>query len=105
MFFFRPVMMKKNRPAYELVVMGKPGQEEKLAEVVFLHTSSIGLRKSLVRRTVMQRQMQTVKTSFGDIEVKVCTYGDIKKSYPEFESVKKAAQAHGATLNQVLKSI
>lgn len=85
---FVPIYMKKNRPAYELHVICAPGDVERLEEILFCESTTIGIRRIEMERTVMERQTETVKTCYGDALVKVCTYKGVRKIYPEYESVK-----------------
>jgi uncharacterized protein (DUF111 family) len=61
---------------------------EKLEEIIFTNTTTIGIRKHETHRTTLQREIQTVNTPYGKATVKVCTYGDKKFFYPECESIK-----------------
>lgn len=98
---FTPVYMKKNRPAVELTVICAPGVEETAAEIIFRHTSAIGMRKTMTERIVMDRRVETRNTRFGPVEVKTCRYGGIEKSRPEYESVAAAAKKHGVSIREV----
>ncbi|MDD4836754.1 MAG: nickel pincer cofactor biosynthesis protein LarC, partial [Dethiosulfovibrio sp.] len=42
--FFTPITMKKNRPGVRITCVGPVEQEEKLAETILKHTTSIGVR-------------------------------------------------------------
>ncbi len=90
--FCTPIMMKKNRPAYMLSVLFKPQDEARIVETIFKETSTIGVRFVPVRRTVLPREIISLKTSFGMVKAKVVTLSDAgKKAYPEYESCKKIA--------------
>ena len=86
--YYTPIYMKKNRPAYLLGVICSEEQLEKLEEIIFTHTTTIGIRKHESSRTTLNREIKTVSTPFGDAEVKVCTYHDKTFYYPECESIK-----------------
>jgi len=87
--YYTPIYMKKNRPAYMLGVICSKEKLELLEEIIFTHTTTIGIRKHEASRTILNREIQTVSTPFGDALVKVCTYKDKKFFYPECESIKK----------------
>lgn len=99
--FFTPVFMKKNRPAYLLTVLCDEENAEEFTRMLFSQTSTIGVRSQRVSRRVMQRSMRTVSTPFGDIQVKECSYGDMKKRSVEYESAKLAAINKNVPLAQV----
>lgn len=92
---FEPCYMKKNRPAYILRAVVAADKLEAVEYAVFAYTTTIGLRKYAVERTCMSREKMVVKLKFGEVEVKVSRYKDIVRCMPEYESVKKLAEASG----------
>jgi uncharacterized protein (TIGR00299 family) protein len=100
---FSPVFMKKNRPAFMLTVLCEPSKSQEMAKLIFRNTGSIGLRIRASKRIVMQRSFKDVSTRFGEIKVKVCTYDDIVKFKPEYESVSAAARKFNVTMNEVFQ--
>lgn len=89
---FIPCFMKKNRPAYILRIITGEKELEEIEKTVFRYTSTIGLRKYPVDRTCMSRTMMTVSLPEADIAVKKCFLKDIVRYYPEYESVRAAAE-------------
>ncbi|MDD7178442.1 MAG: nickel pincer cofactor biosynthesis protein LarC [Lachnospiraceae bacterium] len=85
---FVPLYMKKNRPAYEVHVICDPCDISCMEEILFRETTTIGVRRCVMERTVMDRSTESVETPFGTARVKVCSYGSIRKVYPEYESVR-----------------
>lgn len=102
---FTPVYMKKNRPAYELHVICEPQEVSRLEQIIFLQTTTIGIRRCLMERTVMERRVETVQTAFGEVAVKRCSLGDIQKVYPEYESIAKICRATKLDFRNVYQSI
>ena len=98
-----PIYMKKNRPAQKLCVLAKPEQEEAMTLLIFRHTTAIGIRKSNLSRSIMQRELKPVTTRYGDVVVKCCRYGGIEKHYVEYESAKQAAEQFHVTIQQVIE--
>lgn len=86
---FLPLYMKKNRPAYEVHVICDPCEISRMEEILFRETTTIGVRRCMMERTVMERKTECVETPFGAARVKVCSYGDMQKVYPEYESVRE----------------
>lgn len=102
---FVPIYMKKNRPAYELVVICDADKREKLEQIIFEETTTIGIRRAKMERTVLQRETGSIELSFGELKVKTCTLPDgSKKCYPEYDSAKALAKEKGMTLEQVLEA-
>ncbi|MBQ1390312.1 MAG: nickel pincer cofactor biosynthesis protein LarC [Firmicutes bacterium] len=101
---FLPVFMKKNRPAWELTVITDEAHREAMERILFRETTTIGIRRQQVGRTIMARHEESVETEFGPIRVKVCSYGDIEKRYHEYESVRAAALRSGTPFTDVFQA-
>lgn len=89
---FLPLLMKKSRPAYQIQVICRDREREKLEELLFLETTTVGIRRFRGERTVLKRTMETIDTPYGKIRVKVCRLGEEVRGYPEYEDVKAAAK-------------
>lgn len=87
--YYTPIFMKKNRPAYLLGVICGRDQIERMEEIIFTNTTTIGIRRHEALRTKLSRQIQMVSTPFGTAQVKVCSYDGNRYFYPECDSVKK----------------
>lgn len=101
--FFTPIFMKKNRPAYRMTVICTPVDMRKMEELIFRHTTTIGLRKRLENRTVLPRKKDVLHTKYGELEVKIAAVGAEERIYPEYESAKKLATQHGVPLNEIYR--
>lgn len=100
-----PVLMKKGRPGHWLVVLAPPDRAETLANLVLAHTSTLGVRTRRERRIEAARTFEDVETPFGVIRMKVAELpGGSKKAFPEFESVKTAADASGRPVREVAEA-
>ena len=98
---FVPCFMKKGRPAYLLRALVAESSLRPVEEAIFKHTTTIGIRRHTVDRTVMKRETVEAELPFGKVSVKKCTYGDNVFHYPEYESVKAVAAANGMTFKDV----
>ena len=87
--WYTPIYMKKNRPAYQMSVLCREADMEKLEDIIITHTTTIGIRHYPVTRTVLSREKKTVETAYGPVEVKVCEHKGARYYYPEYESVQK----------------
>lgn len=103
--FHTPVYMKKNRPAFILSVISRLEDEEKLVDIIFRETSSIGVRRDVKQRYVMQRELITVNTGFGDSRVKISSYNGFKKAAPEYEDCREIAKSTGMPIERVYKIV
>ena len=102
---FAPVFMKKNRPGWELTVICDREHLQKLEDVIFSQTTTIGIRKQEMERTVLTRKTVDVKTRFGVIPVKVSGEGTYKRVHPEYEKVSGAASEHGVPFGAVYDEV
>ena len=93
--WFVPAFMKKNRPAYVLRVLCTADKIEAMEDEIFASTTTIGIRRYPVERTVLTRRKERIATEYGEIDVKVCSRGDKTYCYPEYESVKKICEEQG----------
>lgn len=102
---FLPLYMKKNRPAYEVHVICDPRDVSRMEEILFRETTTIGIRRIEMQRTVMEREIRSVETSFGTARVKICHHGDIRKIYPEYESVRELCRGSRNDYREVYQAI
>lgn len=103
---YAPVYMKNNRPAYELIIIASPEDVEKLENIVFSETTTIGVRRVLMERTCLRRRIETVETPFGPAEVKICELPDgEERAYPEYRSIEKICEASGKSYQDVYHAV
>ena len=103
-----PAFMKKNRPAWVLNVICKEEDMEKLQNIIFEETTTIGIRYTRMERVILQREQRIVQTPWGEAQVKVCTLNGKEQFYPEYESVAELSRANEipfAEIYQYLVSI
>ncbi|WP_462103149.1 nickel pincer cofactor biosynthesis protein LarC [Campylobacter concisus] len=101
--FSHSIYMKKGRIGFELNVLCKSEDAKKLKELIFTHTTAIGVREIDVVKTELKRKFVSVRTKFGDIRLKIS--GEDEKVKPEFDECKSAALAHKTSIFQVKKEI
>ena len=102
---YMPVFMKKNRPGWQLNVICDETKIAELEQITFEETTTIGIRRIPVERSVLDRQIQKVMTPLGEAEVKICQIGQKKKIYPEYESVVRLCKEHHMTYQEVFDFI
>lgn len=102
--FYTPIYMKKNRPAWCLTVLAKPDEAESIEKLIFLHTTTIGIRRHTEQRTILKRESGTVQTPYGPMQIKRVKIGKGYREYPEYESAKRLAEETGIPLWEILKN-
>ena len=103
--YWTSVGMKKNRPGILLTCMCRPLDREKMVELLFRHTTTLGVRESAFRRYTLSRESKTIQTPDGDIRVKVSTGYGVVREKPEFDDLAKIARETGKSLSELQKNI
>ncbi len=102
---YMPVFMKKNRPAWQLNVICKKEDIQKLEQIIFQETTTIGIRRMEMERTVLERELETVQTPYGQAVVKKCRIGEQTKLYPEYDSVAAICGQSGLSFQEAYQMI
>ena len=101
--FSTPVQMKKNRPGQLLTVLCAPAAVDRLTDLIFRETTTIGVRSYAARRRMLARESVPVETPYGVIRMKVSRLnGHVLNAAPEYEDCQRAAVERGVPLKQVL---
>ena len=100
-----PAVMKKGRPAFVLNVLCKNAEKENLIRLIFRHTSTIGIRETVVKRYTLDREEHTVSTPFGDVRIKTSSGYGCEKSKFEYDDLAKIADENGLSITQVIEEI
>jgi len=97
-----PILMKKNRQALTLNVLCHEKDEINLSEMIFLETSTLGIRRQKLQRFFLKRKDEIVKLPYGEVKVKIGYLNNkIVTCSPEYESCKKLAIKAKKPLKQV----
>ena len=97
-----PVQMKKNRPAVILQVLAAPQFIDYFLQIIFLETTTIGVRSYPVVKHMLQREIIFVETMYGQVKVKIGKLGDkVVNISPEYEDCVKLAKLNKAPLKDV----
>lgn len=101
--FYTPVQMKKNRPGLLVTLLCKPEDRERMTELIFTETTTLGVRYREERREVLQREQVPVETEFGTVRIKTARGKDgrIMNYAPEFDDCRKAAEIHQVPVREI----
>ena len=102
---YTPVYMKKNRPAYQLNVICTEENVKQMEQIIFEETTTIGIRRQQMERSVLARSMETVRTCLGGAQVKVCALGSQIRKYPEYQSVVRLCKEHDRSFQEVYQMV
>ncbi len=102
--FTTPVQMKKNRPGTLLTVLALPQHEEKLRELLFRESSTLGVRTRHEKRYALPRHHEEVMTRWGEVRMKVASVnGKVSQYAPEYEDCRRIAVEHHVPLKTVMQ--
>ena len=100
-----PITMKKSRLGTMLSLLCREEDSQRMAELLFRHTTTIGVREYACRRYTLDRTVDTVSTPYGDVRRKTsCGYGVTRKKY-EYEDLARIAKDHNMALNEVISAL
>lgn len=93
--------MKKSRPGTVLHVMCAESMKDKMVELIFRHTTTIGIRESISRRYTLARSIQRVRTPYGEVRKKVSEGCGVTREKYEYEDLARIARERGMSLREV----
>jgi uncharacterized protein (TIGR00299 family) protein len=100
--FLTPIHMKHGRPATQLSVLVTDNLVPQTLDVLFAETTTIGVRAHPVRRWKLRREIVSVETAYGPIDVKVCQRGEtVLNITPEYRDCQRIATEQGVPLKEV----
>ena len=100
-----PIGMKKSRPGTLIRVMCMEQDREKMLELIFKHTTTIGVRETVTKRYVMDRETAVLDTPYGQVRKKQSNgYGASRCKY-EYEDIARIAKERGIGIDEVRKLI
>jgi pyridinium-3,5-bisthiocarboxylic acid mononucleotide nickel chelatase len=102
--FGTPVQMKKGRPGMLLTVLCRTEDAQKLTNILFAETTTLGVRMREERREVLMRRAVEVKTPWGEVRMKVANLNGTVMNYaPEYEDCRRIASEKGVPLKTVMQ--
>ena len=101
-----PTQMKKQRPGVIVSVLCRQEQIGSVEMLLFSETSTLGVRRYPVERTTLYREAHRIKTLWGEVDAKRAFLPDgTEKISPEFESVKRLADAKGIPVWKIMEQM
>ena len=100
-----PVFTKKGRPAYQLQVVCDEEVRPALESLIFEETTTIGIRRCTMERTVLPRRPRTVETPLGPMAAKEVELPSGRvRLYPEHDGVVAASERTGVSYQQAFRT-
>ena len=99
------IQMKKGRPGVMLSVQSRPEDADRLETILFSHTTTLGVRRTVVVRRVLFRQPHEVTTPWGLVAGKLAHLPDGSGRFaPEYEACREIASKHNVSLAEVFSA-
>jgi pyridinium-3,5-bisthiocarboxylic acid mononucleotide nickel chelatase len=99
---FCPIQMKKNRPGVQIQVIGRPQDKDKLLDIVFAESTTLGIRFTYSQRQVLERTHTEIDSPWGKLRVKKVIEKDGSTIlYSEYEDCRKIAIEQNLSLREI----
>ncbi len=104
--YFTSIYMKKNRPAVMLSILCDVDKREYFTKMLLKHTSTFGVRYTIMKRDILERRIVSIDTSLGAIRFKVGIMdGEVIKYSPEYEDCKAASEKYRKPIQKVFEAM
>ena len=103
--FVLPVQMKKNRPGMLLTILCRNEDAERMTRMIFVETSTLGIRRREEERSVLTREWVTAATPWGNVRVKIARHNGAVVNYAaEYEDCRRIALERQVPLKSVMEA-
>jgi len=97
------IFMKKNRPGQLLTVLCAPEKIPLVADIIFMESTTLGVRFSEAQRLILPRVVVSARTPYGGVRVKLAKRPDGHVSVsPEHDDCARLASKRGVPLIRVM---
>lgn len=103
--FTTPISMKKNRPGVLLTVLCREQQREEMVQLLFRHTTTLGIRETSHRRYTLKRRTGEVNTAYGPVNCKISEGYGADRCKPEYDDLARLARENDVSIAQVRESV
>ncbi len=104
--FYTPIYMKKNRPGVLLQLLCSNRNLNRMKEILFNETTTLGLRYYPLTVHRVERRFRRVDIEWGTVTVKEGIYeGEVIQRSPEYEECKEIARANKVPLKKVYEKV
>lgn len=103
--FTSPIYMKKNRPATMLSVICNETMRDKIVELIFKHTSTIGIRQNVCDRYVLKRTEEVVDTPYGEVRIKRAKGYGVDRIKIEYNDLARIADERDESIPDIRDTI
>lgn len=113
---YAPMYMKKNRPGWLVTVLCKEPERQALEALLFAETTTIGIRRSRMARSILKRKEQVAETSLGPVAVKAVQVPALDSErkmtgetetrlYPEYAGIADLCRSTGRSYQAIWQQV
>ena len=103
--FTTPIGMKKSRPGVLLRCLCREEDREAMVRLLFLHTTTLGVRAAVLDRYTLTRREELAATPHGDVRVKVSSGFGVTRRKAEYDDLARIARETGKPIAELRKSV
>ena len=96
--WMQPALMKKGRPGTIFLALCRSDDRDGVLAAILKHTSTLGVRETRIRRTVLDREETVMPTPVGDIRRKTASGFGVQREKLEYDALAAIARARGVSL-------
>ena len=79
--------------------------KEKILATIFKHTTTLWVRETISNRYFLDRKIETIKTEFGDVRIKLAEGYGVKRSKYEYEDLAAIARKTGLSIDEIIAKL
>ena len=100
-----PLGMKKSRPGVMLNVICREADKPQMVQLIFQHTTTLGIRENISNRYALKRNIATQETPCGAVRVKTAEGYGVKRKKIEYDDIARIAKEKGISLKEATELI
>ena len=97
--------MKKSRPGVMLNVICREADKPQMVQLIFQHTTTLGIRENISNRYALKRSIATQETPCGAVRVKTAEGYGVKREKIEYDDIARIAKEKGISFKQATELI
>lgn len=101
--YTEPVGMKKSRPGTLIRVMCKEQDKENILNLIFKHTTTIGVRETITHRYILERSIELLDTPYGTVRCKKSFGYGVSRCKYEYDDLARIAREKNISIEEVKK--
>lgn len=103
--FTTAIGMKKSRPGVMITVLCRESDRERFVQLLFRHTTTLGIREKPCERCTLERRVETVDTPYGPMRRKISMGYGVRRCKYEYEDLARAAEQTGKSIQQIQETL